>query len=201
MLGAVGRTREALEHYEQALQFVPLVLIVLGVVVLAWYYASGDTASLRALQIVMGLFVLSGFAGMLAHFNGSMEYQLELNPDMSTWELWEKILHAKAPPLLAPGMMLQLGLLGLAYKGKGADLYMAFGAVEAANPKGKMGGPALGKGDNERQALGQDGDALGVCRGEYRRPFAGGHLPGLIEAAAKYYLRRLVIVDQVAVRG
>jgi len=34
---------------------------------------------------------------------------------MSTWELLEKILRAKAPPLLAPGMMLQLGLLGLAY--------------------------------------------------------------------------------------
>ena len=63
----------------------------------------------------MGLFVLSGFAGMLAHFNGSMEYQLELNPDMSTAELLEKILHAKAPPLLAPGMMMQMGLLGLAY--------------------------------------------------------------------------------------
>jgi hypothetical protein len=27
----------------------------------------------------------------------------------------EKVLHAKAPPLLAPGMMMQLGLLGLAY--------------------------------------------------------------------------------------
>jgi len=61
---------------------VPLVLIGLGVVVLGSYYARGNTASLRALQIVMGLFVLSGFAGMLAHFNGSMEYQLELNPDM-----------------------------------------------------------------------------------------------------------------------
>ncbi len=34
---------------------------------------------------------------------------------MSNWELMEKVLRAKAPPLLAPGMMLQLGLLGLAY--------------------------------------------------------------------------------------
>ena len=74
-----------------------------------------DTASLRALQIVMGLFVLAGFVGVVAHFHGSAEFQLELNPRLSTWELLEKILHAKAPPLLAPGMMLQLGLLGLAY--------------------------------------------------------------------------------------
>ena len=74
-----------------------------------------DLASRRAIQIVMGLFVLAGFAGFAAHFYGSAEYQLELNPDMSNWELLEKILRAKAPPLLAPGMMLQLGLLGLAY--------------------------------------------------------------------------------------
>jgi hypothetical protein len=117
VLGLIGTVTELilLEHYEQALQFVPLVLIVLGVAVLIWHAMSKDTASLRALQIVMGLFVLAGFAGMAAHFNGSAEYQLELDPDMSTWDLLEKILHAKAPPLLAPGMMMQMGLLGLAY--------------------------------------------------------------------------------------
>jgi hypothetical protein len=117
VLGLIGTVTELilLEHYEQALQFVPLVLIVMGVAVLAWHAMGKDTASLRALQIVMGLFVLAGFAGMAAHFNGSAEYQLELNPDMSNWELLEKILHAKAPPLLAPGMMIQMGLLGLAY--------------------------------------------------------------------------------------
>ena len=116
-LGLIGTVTELilLEHYEQALQFVPLVLIVLAVVVLAWHMLQPGTGSLRALQIVMALFVLAGFAGMLAHFNGSAEYQLELNPDMSNWELLEKILHAKAPPLLAPGMMMQMGLLGLAY--------------------------------------------------------------------------------------
>jgi hypothetical protein len=117
VLGLIGTVTELflLEHDEQALQFVPLVLIGLGVVVLVWHYAARNRASLRALQIVMALFVLSGFAGMIAHFHGSMEYQLELDPDMSTWDLLEKILHAKAPPLLAPGMMIQMGLLGLAY--------------------------------------------------------------------------------------
>jgi hypothetical protein len=117
VLGLIGTMTELilLEHDEQALQFVPLVLMVVGAGVLAWYAARGDTASLRSLQVVMGLFVLSGFAGMAAHFNGSAEYQLELNPDLGTFELLDKIVHAKAPPLLAPGMMMQMGLLGLAY--------------------------------------------------------------------------------------
>jgi hypothetical protein len=117
VLGLVGTVTELvlLEHYEQPLQFVPLILIVAAVPVLAWEFRRHDTASRRAVQIVMGLFVLAGFVGFVAHFHGSAEYQLELNPEMSNWELLEKVLRAKAPPLLAPGMMLQLGLLGLAY--------------------------------------------------------------------------------------
>ena len=117
VLGLVGTMTELLllEHDEEALQFVPLVLMVLGAVALVWHAVRKDTASLRALQIIMGLFVLSGFAGMAAHFHGSMEYQLELNPDLGVGELLEKIAQAKAPPLLAPGMMIQMGLLGLAY--------------------------------------------------------------------------------------
>ena len=117
VLGLLGTVTELLllEHYEQPLQFVPLVLIVAGVAVLVWEFRRHDTASRRAVQIVMALFVLAGFVGFVAHFYGSAEYQLELNPEMSNWELMEKVLRAKAPPLLAPGMMLQLGLLGLAY--------------------------------------------------------------------------------------
>jgi uncharacterized membrane protein len=117
VLGLLGTVTELmlLEHYEQPLQFVPLALIVAALGVLWWEVRRRDLASRRATQIVMALFVLAGFVGFAAHFQGSAEYQLELNPDMSNWELLEKILRAKAPPLLAPGMMLQLGLLGLAY--------------------------------------------------------------------------------------
>jgi uncharacterized membrane protein len=117
VLGLLGTVTELvlLEHYEQPLQFVPLVLIVAAVGVLWWEFRRHDLASRRSTQVVMALFVLAGFVGFAAHFQGSAEYQLELNPDMSNWELLEKILRAKAPPLLAPGMMLQLGLLGLAY--------------------------------------------------------------------------------------
>jgi len=117
VLGLLGTVTELvlLEHYEQPMQFVPLVLIVAAIAVLAWDFRRHDAASRRAVQIVMALFVLAGFIGFMAHFYGSAEYQLELNPDMTTWELLERVLRAKAPPLLAPGMMLQLGLLGLAY--------------------------------------------------------------------------------------
>jgi hypothetical protein len=117
VLGLAGTMTELvlLEHYEQVLQFVPLLLIVAAVAAIAWQLMRNDAASLRALEIIMVLFALAGFAGVAAHFRGSAEFQLDLNPSMSTWELVEKVMRAKAPPLLAPGMMLQMGLLGLAY--------------------------------------------------------------------------------------
>jgi hypothetical protein len=117
VIGLAGTVTELvlLEHYEQLLQLVPLVLIATAFVAIGWQVVRGDAASLRALAIVMALFVLSGFAGVMAHFHGSAEFQLDLDPSMSTWELLEKVTRAKAPPLLAPGMMLQMGLLGLAY--------------------------------------------------------------------------------------
>ena len=117
VLGLLGTVTELvlLSHYEQPVQLVPVVLIVLALVVLVWHAIGRSTASLRVLLGLMVLFVLASFAGLAAHFYGSAEFQLELEPSLSIWELVEKVMRAKAPPLLAPGMMMQLGLLGLAY--------------------------------------------------------------------------------------
>jgi hypothetical protein len=117
LIGLAGTVTELvlLEHYEEPLQFVPLVLIAAAIIALAAYASRGDPASLLAVQVVMWLFVLAGIVGIVAHFAGSAERQLEINPDMPVAVLVGKVLRAKAPPLLAPGMMIQLGLLGLAY--------------------------------------------------------------------------------------
>jgi len=117
VLGLLGTVVELvlLSHYEQPVQLVPVVLIVLALIVLAWHVMGHSAASLRVLMGLMVLFVLAGFAGFAAHFYGSAEFQLDLEPSLSTWELLDKVMRAKAPPLLAPGMMMQLGLLGLAY--------------------------------------------------------------------------------------
>jgi hypothetical protein len=117
VLGLLGTVVELvlLSHYEQPVQLVPVVLLVLALIVLAWHVMGHSAASLRVLMGLMILFVLAGFAGFAAHFYGSAEFQLDLEPSLSTWELLEKVMRAKAPPLLAPGMMMQLGLLGLAY--------------------------------------------------------------------------------------
>ncbi len=117
VLGLVGTETELilLEHYEDPWQFVPLILVALGFVVLVWHARQGNASTLRMLKIIMGLFVIAGLAGLALHFRGAANYQLELDPTLGRWDLIKKVMRVKAPPVLAPGVMLQLGLIGLAY--------------------------------------------------------------------------------------
>jgi hypothetical protein len=117
VLGLAGTETELLllEHYEDPWQFVPLVLIVCAVAVLVRHAMRPDAGSLHAMQILMGLFVLTGFMGLALHFRGAAEFQHEIDPAMGTWDLVRKVMRTKAPPVLAPGVMLQLGLIGWAY--------------------------------------------------------------------------------------
>ena len=115
--GAAGAGIELLllEHYEDPWQLVPLCLIALALVVLCWHAVGGTAASVWALQGTMALFVLAGIVGVLLHYRGAVAFQLEIDASQHGWALWNKVLRAKAPPVLAPGLMMQLGFLGLAY--------------------------------------------------------------------------------------
>jgi len=117
VLGFVGTEAELLllEHYDDPWQFVPLLLMALGFAALLWYSKRRHAASLRAFRIVMMLFIIAGFVGLILHFRGAAEFQLETYPTLGKWELVKKVMRVKAPPVLAPGVMLQLGLIGLAY--------------------------------------------------------------------------------------
>ena len=117
VLGMSGTAAELLllSHHEDAKQSIPLVLIGAALLVLAWHGAAGAAASVRALQVTMLLFVGAGALGMVLHFRSTMEFQLETDPSLKGRKLYWKALQAKAPPTLAPGVMVQLGLLGLAY--------------------------------------------------------------------------------------
>ena len=68
----------------------------------------------------MLLLFLSGFVGIW-HFQATTEFQLEMDPASRVSALFRKAILAKAPPALAPGAMIQLGLIGLAYTFKRAE--------------------------------------------------------------------------------
>jgi hypothetical protein len=118
LIGSIGTGAELLllGHTETVWQCLPLVLISLGYVTLIAHALVRKVMTMRIFQVSMILFILSGFIGLLLHYQGKMEFKLETNPSLHGMELfWETIKGATLPPVLAPGMMIQLGILGLAY--------------------------------------------------------------------------------------
>lgn len=116
-LGMAGSLTELilLKHSEDWLQWIPLMLLGTGLPTLLWHGASGNASSARLLRWLMCGFIAAGLAGIYFHFQGSAEFKLESQPNLRGMALFWEAIRAKAPPLLAPGALAQLGLLGLVY--------------------------------------------------------------------------------------
>jgi hypothetical protein len=115
IVGLAGTAVELLllGHDESLTQLVPLILIGIGVVVIIWHLVADSSMSLRLMRITMTAFVGAGVLGIVLHYQGSVEFQKELDPSITGFELFKKAMQSKAPPALAPGTLVQLGLLGL----------------------------------------------------------------------------------------
>ena len=116
-VGLVGTGAELLllQHTETLWELIPLVLIGLALILLTWHAILRHPTSVVFIRGVMGLFLLAGVAGIALHYQSSMEFRLETNPSLNGWALFWAAIFAKTPPALAPGAMVQLGLLGLVY--------------------------------------------------------------------------------------
>lgn len=111
-LAGTGAELLLLGHVEGTTQLIPLVLIGVALVAAIWHVLRPSASSVRGLQAVMGLCVLSGALGVALHYRGNLEFELEMYPTMSGVELIEKVVTG-ATPVLAPGTMSLLGLIGL----------------------------------------------------------------------------------------
>jgi len=103
-----------LEHYEDGWMLIPLVALAVALAALVAIAFSASQRTVRLFQIVMSLLVVTGLIGVVLHFRGSLEFQVDMDPTLSAGALFWKVMHMKAPPTLAPGALVQLGLLGLA---------------------------------------------------------------------------------------
>jgi hypothetical protein len=117
LLGLMGTAAELVltDHYETFLQYIPLLLIALAFPALAWLSLGPNVASVRAWQVLMLLFAASGVIGFALHMQAKVAFTAEVNPALSGVALYWEALQSTSPPALASGIMLQLGLLGLAY--------------------------------------------------------------------------------------
>ena len=117
VIGMAGTLTDLLllGHYEDTAQLIPLALLAGALVAIALHAARPTASSVRVLQGIMALVVVAAVAGMALHYNGAAAFQLEIDPSQSWWNVARKVAGAQSPPVLAPGAMLQLGLVGLVY--------------------------------------------------------------------------------------
>jgi hypothetical protein len=113
--GMAGTASELLliEHFEDSWQLVPLVLLTVGTVVAIVHGVRPSALTVRLLQVLMGLFLVSGVIGMVLHYRGNLEFALEMQPVPAGVDLVREALIGDPPPL-APGTMILLGVIGLA---------------------------------------------------------------------------------------
>lgn len=115
-VGVLGTTGELilLRHIDKPAQWIPLAFLGAGLPIVVWHAAAPSAVSVRVLQGLMLAFIILGVLGVGLHYDGNVEFERELHPDEHGWEFVRKTV-AGATPVLAPGSMVLLGLVGLAH--------------------------------------------------------------------------------------
>ena len=103
-----------LEHTESRTQWIPLVLLLLGLLATIASAVWPGSISFNLMRVVMSAFMVAGLLGLYLHYRGNVEFELEMNPALHGWELFKKTMMG-ATPTLSPGVLSQLGLLGFIY--------------------------------------------------------------------------------------
>jgi hypothetical protein len=116
VLAVTGTLAELLllEHFDSAAQLIPMAILPLSLLVLGWYGLERSARSLTAFRYMMFLLMLAGAVGLFMHFNGNRLFELSVTPEMKGMDLFWKAMTG-ATPALAPGSLVQIGLVGLAF--------------------------------------------------------------------------------------
>lgn len=114
LAGAGGLLTELLllEHYEDAWQWAPLVLLSAATVMCVVLLLRASAGAVRVFRVVMALCVIAGALGLWLHLQGNLEWEREQGEGLTGLAFYWEVLRG-ATPTLAPGALAQLGLLGL----------------------------------------------------------------------------------------
>jgi hypothetical protein len=115
-IGIIGLAIELLllRHAESFTQLIPHVTLAIGLIATGAVYFRPGSHTIKTFQLAMLLFLLVGLLGIFFHLRGNVEFALERDPSLSGMKLVSKVLRG-ATPALAPGALVQLGLLGLIF--------------------------------------------------------------------------------------
>ena len=114
MLTGTAMELYLLDHYEDVLQLIPLLCIGASILVMMILFFRRNRLVVRIFKLILGLTALSGFYGVFLHMKANYEFELEMKPTASGWDLFSESLSG-ALPSLAPGSMIVLALIGYSY--------------------------------------------------------------------------------------
>ena len=102
-----------LDHYEDAYQLIPVLCIAFSLInLIILLFKSKKIINLFKLMLV--LTSLSGVYGVFLHLQSNFEFEQEMKPTATNWELFSESLSG-ALPTLAPMSMLVLAFIGYSY--------------------------------------------------------------------------------------
>lgn len=115
-VGVVGTAGELilLGHVDSPAQWIPVVALASAIPLLLWHARSPRPLTVRLVQMLMWGFMVFGVVGVGLHYDGNVEFERELHPT-DTGLTFLRHTVAGATPVLAPGSMVLLGLLGIAH--------------------------------------------------------------------------------------
>ena len=103
-----------IDHYEDELQLIPLIIIALGLLSFIAHLWSGSEKLIKPFQFILVICALSGLLGTYFHLRANFEFEQEMRSSLATSELfWESL--SGALPALAPMSMIVFTLLGFTY--------------------------------------------------------------------------------------
>ena len=115
IMGIGGTLAELLltSHTEDFWQKVPVALMAAAIPVILLTAFKPARAAVVVMRLAMVLFILAGALGTFFHYESNAEFAAELTPGLSGFALLSEAMTSSAPPPLAPGTMIMLGLIGL----------------------------------------------------------------------------------------
>ena len=116
LFGSIGSVSELflLDHTEDYWQLIPIVLLLFSMICIGLIQFIHLPSMIKIFRILMIFFMFSGVLGVYQHFEGNLEFILEMYPTESGFTLFWKTIKG-ATPVLAPGTMTLLGLIGYLY--------------------------------------------------------------------------------------
>ena len=103
-----------LEHYEDSFQLIPVLCIAFSLTNLIILLFKKSKKIINLFKLMLVLTSLSGVYGVFLHLQSNFEFEQDMKPTATNWELFSESLSG-ALPTLAPMSLVVLACIGYSY--------------------------------------------------------------------------------------